>query len=305
MSRNQRISGVIPAVRLPRDEAGDVRWDAFDRNVQFLAGFDIAGVCLNGATGEYASATPEERRETVVRARRIIGAFKLVVSAVGSAFWLDTLRLASAAEDAGADLLLIPAPHFFNYGQQDVAEFFRQVVARLRVPALIYNLPAFTGEIQEPVAIDLLRQLAGLAGIKDSSGRLNILQALSHKSELGAVRLVGHDGVLAEALQLGLCDGTISGIAGVLPELTLTLCQSPGDSPRFESARKHLDALLSQLSPLPIPWGLKAIAECRNLAPACYALPLSADRRNQLARFRDWFTPWWETVLRDLQWRQP
>jgi 4-hydroxy-tetrahydrodipicolinate synthase len=293
MPQTPPISGVIPAVLLPRDLSGAVLWDAFDRSIRFLAEFAISGLCLNGATGEYPSATAEERRETVVRARQVLGDSRLVVSAVGSAHWLETLRFAREAEDAGAGALLVPAPHFFLYEQSDLSEFFRQVVPKLHVPALLYNLSAFTGEIQPPLALELLRDLPGLAGIKDSSGSLAILEALTANPSLGAVRLVGHDGVLAEAVARHLCDGTISGIAGVLPELTLAISQG--------RATHHLATLLDQLAPLPIPWGLKAIAESRGLAPANYALPLSAQRRDQLTRFQSWFAPWWEAALRDLQ----
>jgi hypothetical protein len=56
------------ALLLPRDEEGRPAWDAFDRNARFVLRAGVSGLCVNGATGEFAGATAEERREAVLRA---------------------------------------------------------------------------------------------------------------------------------------------------------------------------------------------------------------------------------------------
>jgi 4-hydroxy-tetrahydrodipicolinate synthase len=286
---------------MPRNESGLPIWEDFDKNVQFLLNRGVSGVCVNGATGEYAGCSNEERLEAVSRARRLSGSNGLLVAAVGSMRWEETVRLALEAEDAGADALLIPAPHFFSYEQGDLAEFYRQTVAKVHVPALIYNLPAFTGGLDPQVAVGLIREVEGIAGVKDSSGRLDILEALS-LDDRGAVRLVGNDSVLAPALSRGLCDGTISGVAGVLPELTLALVASAsGQEPDFRLIEKDLTDLIEQLDAFPTPWGLKLIAGCRKLHPASFSLPLSSARQQQAASFRTWFGGWWEPVKADCE----
>jgi 4-hydroxy-tetrahydrodipicolinate synthase len=286
---------------MPRNESGLPIWEDFDKNVQFLLNRGVSGVCVNGATGEYAGCSNEERLEAVSRARRLSGSNGLLVAAVGSMRWEETVRLALEAEDAGADALLIPAPHFFSYEQGDLAEFYRQTVAKVHVPALIYNLPAFTGGLDPQVAVGLICEVEGIAGVKDSSGRLDILEALS-LDDRGAVRLVGNDSVLAPALSRGLCDGTISGVAGVLPELTLALVASAsGQEPDFRLIEKDLTDLIEQLDAFPTPWGLKLIAGCRKLHPASFSLPLSSARQQQAASFRTWFGGWWEPVKADCE----
>lgn len=299
--RNHNLSGVIPAVLMPRDGSGQPIWEDFDKNVEFLLDRGVSGVCVNGATGEYAGCSNEERLEAVSRARRLADGNGLLVAAVGSMRWEETVKLALEAEDAGADALLIPTPHFFSYEQGDLAEFYRQTVARVHVPALIYNLPAFTGGLDPQVAVGLIREVEGIAGIKDSSGRLDILEALSLDGR-GAVRLVGNDSVLAPALARGLCDGTVSGVAGVLPELTLALvASSSGYEPDFRLIQQALNDLIEQLDVFPTPWGLKLIAGCRKLHPASFSLPLSEARQRQVASFRAWFGAWWEPVRADCE----
>ncbi len=281
---------------LPRDDDGRPDWGAFARNAQFLMRVGIGGICVNGATGEYAGASADERREAVRLARAIAGEPRLVLSGIGAARWTEVLDLAHDAENAGADALLLPPPHFFNYAPGDLEELYRRTVPELRVPALIYNLPAFTGSLDAALATRLICEVEGIAGVKDSSGELGLLEALTLADGLSAARFVGHDGVLIEALNRGLCDGIISGVAGVVPELTMALwqCAEQSESGLFADLGTRLTTLLRRLDEFPAPWGLKFIAELRGLGPAGFALPLSAERRRQADAFQSWFSSWWE-----------
>jgi 4-hydroxy-tetrahydrodipicolinate synthase len=296
MSPSRRVGGVISAVLFYRNEEGGPLWDAFENNLALLKSCGVDGLCVNGATGEYASASREERRQAVSLARRAMGSHGIVVSGAGAASWLETLQLARDAESEGADAHLVPAPHFFPYQQSDLAEFYCRTAAALTRPVIIYNLPQFTGKVERELALTLIRdQSINVAGIKDSSGNLDILEALTVEGPADAVRLVGNDGVLAKALQQCLCGGMISGVAGVLPELNQGLWEASrrGDSQLFESAALLLAQFIERLNPWPTPWGLKLAAQVRGIGPASIALPLSPERATQASEFRNWFEPWW------------
>lgn len=108
--------------------------------------------------------------------------------------------------------------------------------------------------------------------------------------------------MLARALARKLCDGTVSGVAGVLPELSLALVASAGGDPSdFCLLEIDLRDLIEQLDVFPTPWGLKLIAGCRKLHPASFSLPLSKTRKKQVANFRTWFSAWWERVQTDCE----
>jgi len=301
MMKHEPFSGVIGALLLPRDEAGRPEWDAFERNACFVLEAGAIGLCVNGATGEFAGASQAERREAVVRARRVSGS-ALVVSGIGGTRWTEILTLGRDAEAAKADALLVPTPHFFSYAPQDLAEFYRCIAAEARIPVLIYNLPAFTGGLDSALAFQLIQEVDGIAGVKDSSGQLDLLEALTRGQAGRALRLVGNDSVLAEALTRGLCDGTISGVAGVAPELTVALWKSAARAHEalFQSLASRLRVLIEQLDQFPTPWGLKLIAELRGLGPASIGLPLSGERQAQAARFAEWFPRWWKDAEADL-----
>jgi 4-hydroxy-tetrahydrodipicolinate synthase len=162
------------------------------------------------------------------------------------------------------------------------------VAAHLDAPILLYNLPSFTTKIELETVRSLIACTPNIIGIKDSSGSLAILGGL----DSGACRIVGDDRALVAALDAGLCDAVVSGVAGVLPELT-TLLFHQRDAAAYPQAVELLTDLIGRLSAFPVPWGLKLIAECRGITPAWFSQPLSAARTAQAKEFREWFPAWW------------
>src|ERR1019366_3156842 len=143
-------------------------------------------------------------------------------------------------------------PHFFPYAQGDLHAFCAAVAARLDAPILLYNLPRFTSPLELETVRGLIESVPNILGIKDSSGSLAILGGLSN----GACRIVGDDSVLVAALDAGVCDAVVSGVAGVLPELTTFLFEQR-NSAAHPLAVELLNGLIRQLSAFPVPWGLK------------------------------------------------
>ena len=71
-----------------------------------------------------------------------------------------------------------------------------------------------------------------------------------------ACRLVGNDSVLTTVLTEGLCDGVVSGVACVMPELILSLNGQDQriDSVDFRHVSQRLDEFIAQLNVFPTPW---------------------------------------------------
>lgn len=299
MYRNRISGGVIAAVLLPRDAEGRPAWGQFEHLVDFLCSHGVDGVCVNGATGEYARASQEERRTAVALARRIAGDRRLVIAGGGSASADLSARLAAEAEAAGADAHLVPPPHFFLYAEDDLAEFYAAIARAAARPVLLYRLPGFLSDISPALAEELLGRHEIIQGVKDSSGRLDLLERLSARPSSPALRFVGHDGVLAEALNRGLCDGVISGLACVLPELIVALWEA--GQRQDPASLAELAALLAEavahIDAWPAPIGLEMLAGIRGLCRCLPAVPLSPRRLQQAEDLRRWFEPWWDAFL--------
>jgi 4-hydroxy-tetrahydrodipicolinate synthase len=215
-----------------------------------------------------------------------------VLCGIGAAGLAGCLELERIAMDYGARALLLPMPYFFPYSQDDLYAFCAAAAGGLDAPVLLYNLPRFTTPLELQTVRCLMDAVPNIAGIKDSSGSLALLGGLNS----GACRIVGDDSALVAALDAGLCDAVVSGVAGVLPEL-IAFLYDRRDSPAYPRAVELLTELIRRLSVFPVPWGLKLIAECRRITAAWFPQPLSATRSAQASEFREWFPAWWAQCL--------
>ncbi|MEP7361631.1 MAG: dihydrodipicolinate synthase family protein [Acidobacteriota bacterium] len=294
----QLLQGPMAAPLVARTETGAIDECAFQRNTEFLLQRGVTGICVNGATGEYVAATFDERRRLTELARSESGA-RPVVAGIGS-FGLDSTRLlGTAALDAGADALLLPPPYFFTYSAGDLEQFYREAAEAFPGRLMVYNLPWFVTGIAGEVSARIVQTVPGIIGIKESGREIHSLQILSERGSNPVCRLVGNDGNLGTALRNGWCSGVISGVAGVLPELIVSIYTSFGsaDKTRFESGVRFLAELIEHLNVFPTPWGLKVIAHCRKLGEQRFLVPVSPERRMQLQAFEAWFSGWWPECL--------
>jgi 4-hydroxy-tetrahydrodipicolinate synthase len=286
------VQGVHAAVLIPRLPDGNLNERGFRAILEFLREQGLTKVVVNGATGEYCLTTPSELTRMLAICRETMPHGEVLCS-IGAAAMAGCLELGRIAIESGVRALLLPMPYFFPYSQDDLYAFCATAAAQLDAPILLYNLPRFTTEIELETVRRLVDSTPNIVGIKDSSGSLALLGGLDPDT----CRVVGDDSVLVAALDAGLCDAVVSGVAGVVPELT-TLLFHQRSSPAYPLAVELLTELIGQLSAFPVPWGLKLVAECRGITPAWFSQPLSAARLAQADRFRQWFP------TRLAQWRE-
>jgi len=285
-TRSKSLGGVYAAVTNPRDEEDHLDGCALGRILRFLTDSGIRGFACNGATGEYCLNSVADLAYMLETAGKWLPADSRILCGIGAADLRGALENGRVAVAGGARAVLLPMPHFFPYEQHDLRAFCLEVAEHLPIDILLYNLPQFTSGLTVATVCDLVRECPRIKGIKDSSGSLDVLRTLTRDLP-DAVRLVGNDGALPEALQEGVCDGVVSGVAGVWPELILPLFAEGGA--RNAEAIRTLRAFIEKLDTVPVPWGLKWIAESRGLATARFSLPLSESRVSQGNQLREWF----------------
>jgi 4-hydroxy-tetrahydrodipicolinate synthase len=285
------IAGTYAAVLTPRTETGELDGAALRGLLEFLLGKGIRGFAINGATGEFCLTTETEFARLMAVAAETLAGRGSFLAGIGSAGAAGSIRLGRLAAKAGAAGVLLPMPYFFPYSQEDLEAFSRAVAACVEVPVLLYNLPQFTTGLEAQTSVELIRGRGGIVGIKDSSGSLDTVRMLT-EAGIGARRIVGNDEVLAQALEEGVLDGVVSGVACVLPELIQRLYDvgvARPESAEFNTLATALADFIAQLGVLPTPWGLKMIADARGLIRATYPMPLSPERESQKAGLVRWF----------------
>lgn len=288
------VSGVLAALITPIDESGRPDRETFDRVIDFVTERGVDGVVIGGGTAEYPHFTLEDRAALVLRAVRRLRGRAIVAASVGTSSIHTTRELALRSADAGADCLLIPMPYFFGYEQDDLAEFCAEVCRTVSMPCFLYNLPSFTSPVSVETAIELLRTVPNLVGMKDSSGEVSSLEPLARARGSGGFSLfVGDDCLLLDALKAGW-DGVVSGIACFVPELILAVYRSYREGRAADAAalQAALDALIEQVVRLPIPWGVRAGLSARGIPNGPMHVPPSARRRRQMGELEQWLGQW-------------
>ncbi|WP_260703701.1 dihydrodipicolinate synthase family protein [Edaphobacter flagellatus] len=289
--------GVYAALLTSRDAEGDLDLTNYRRQFNMPAEELLSGYAINGATGEFLICAPDELAVMVSTARSAAPSKQLIVG-IGASNVRGAVLRGKIAKDNGADTLLLPMPSFFPYRQDDLRAFVLAVADAVSLPILLYNLPQFTTRLDVDTAIALLKAHENIVGIKDSSGMLDIMRAIT-EAKLGVARIIGNDDALCKALELGLCDGVVSGVACTLPELITRLFINGPASESFAPDRLLLDQFIAQLSLLPTPWGLKAASHVRGFSDASYPFPLSSERQIEIAALEKWFCGWMHSVIKE------
>lgn len=297
-TETNKFSGVFSALLTPRRADDSVDIAALTRLVQFQLSKGISSFALNGATGELCLARPEHLRAMLEAVHFASKGKATILCGVGATGISLARELASIAEGEGAAGLLLPMPYFFRYEQDDLETFCRTAASSTKLPVLLYNLPQFGSGLEKETVRELIAEVPNIIGIKDSSGSLEILRDLT-ESGLDACRFVGNDPTLRPALHEKICDGVVSGIACVLPELILGLYAQGAHaaSTEFDDCWRLLREVANKLDSLPTPWALKWFAEARGIFEAKFSQPLSAERAARGVELEEWFCGWFPSAV--------
>jgi 4-hydroxy-tetrahydrodipicolinate synthase len=289
-----RFAGVYAALLTPRHPDGTLDIESYRQQLTMLSKEELVGYAINGATGEFTLSSEPELARLLAETRSTTPSAE-VLCGIGAGDVYGAVRLGRLAAAAGATAALLPMPCFFPYRQDDMRAFALEVASQVELPVLLYNLPQFTTGLEVETVLSLLEH-DNILGIKDSSGSLDIVRAIT-SARLPAARLIGNDSALCEALAEGLCDGVVSGVACSLPELMTSLFATEGKGSSFTESKKLLDKFIEHLNILPTPWGLKVTSAVRGFTRESYPFPLSPDRIAETADLRTWFTNWYQSTL--------
>ena len=184
---------------------------------QVAAGNNI--MCA-GTNGDFTALTFEEKvRLTEEVVEEVSGRVKVIVNA-GMPATFETVKLAREFDRIGVDGIAVITPFFIACTQDGLVRHFSTVADAVKTPVYLYDIPARTQNHIEP---DTARTLAGhgnIAGIKDSGGAKETLEAyLQVAREVEGFEVYsGPDHLVLWALQNGAA-GCISGLGNAMPHV--------------------------------------------------------------------------------------
>jgi 5-dehydro-4-deoxyglucarate dehydratase len=147
-------------------------------NIDWLCGYDVAGLFAAGGTGEFFSLTPNEV-ERVVKVAAAESRGRTPVLA-GTGYGTAIAReIAIAAERAGADGLLLLPPYLIHCEQDGLAAHVEAICASTRLGVIVYNRD--NALLNEDTLARLCDHCPNLVGYKDGVGDIELMTRIHAK----------------------------------------------------------------------------------------------------------------------------
>jgi 4-hydroxy-tetrahydrodipicolinate synthase len=205
---------------------------------QVAAGNNILCAGTNGDFSALMFGEKVKLTETVVDEVR--GRVKVIVNA-GMPATFETIALAREFDRIGVDGIAVITPFFIECTQDGLIRHFTSVADAVNAPVYLYDIPARTQNHIEPQTARVLAAHGNIAGIKDSGGKQETLEAyLAVSREVSGFEVYsGPDHLVHWAMRNGAA-GCISGLGNVMPDVLARIVSSfsAGDSEGAAAAQE-------------------------------------------------------------------
>ena len=214
-----QLKGIIPPVVTPLADINTLDFHGFEKLVEHLISGGVHGLFMLGTTGEATSIGLNLKMELLRRTRDLVQNRIPVLVGIADTSFQSSLELAEYSAGLGLDGVVIAPPYYLPITQEEMWEYLENLVPRLPLPFLLYNMPACT---KMHMTIDTVRRAKelGAIGIKDSSGDLFYLFSLINefKSSPGFSIYTGNELFIPETILHG-GHGAVAGGANLFPGL--------------------------------------------------------------------------------------
>ena len=188
---------------------------------QILA--QIPAVVLCGTTGESATLSDAEKLDIFRFAKNTVGDRIKIICGTGSNHTAHAVQLSMAAEEAGADALLLVSPYYNKGNQQGLLEHFSTIAYAVNIPIILYNVPSRTG-LDMPVSLyQQLSQIPNIIGVKEASTDIVKIARIRNACGEDFTVWCGNDDQAVPAIALG-AKGVISVLSNIIPADVAKLC---------------------------------------------------------------------------------
>lgn len=236
---------------------GQVNYPMMERLLQRQLDAGIDTIVLGGTTGESPTLSDAEKLELYRRGKEFVGDRGMIICGTGSNDTKHAAELSIAAQEAGADALLVVTPYYNKANPDGLYAHYLAIAHSVHLPVIIYNVPGRTG-VDVPVSVyKRLSRLPNIAGVKEAS--TDIVKIARIRNACGGDLPIwsGNDDQAVAAMALG-AQGVISVLSNVMPVETQAMAQAAlaGD---FDTASALqcgmlplIDALFCEVNPIPV-----------------------------------------------------
>lgn len=229
---------------------------------QIDAGVDA--VVLAGTTGEAPTLSDSEKIELFKRSKDFAGSRCKIIAGTGSNSTEHAIELSQAAEEAGADALLIVSPYYNKANPDGLYVHYATIAKSVQIPIIVYNVPSRTG-VDIPVSVyKQLSTIPNIVGVKEAS--TDITKQLRTHASCGKNFHIwsGNDDQIVPTVALG-GKGVISVLSNLCPVEVAAMTEAAlaGDFDTAADLQCQLlpltTLLFSDVNPIPVKFAMGCI----------------------------------------------
>ena len=258
--KNTIFKGCGTAIATPFTENG-VNFEEFGKLLEEQIKQEVDAIIVCGTTGESATMTDKERKDTIKFAIDRVAKRAKVIAGTGSNNTRAAVELSKYAESVGADGILVVTPYYNKTTQAGLIEHYKTIAEAVTVPIIMYSVPSRTGVNINPETCLELSKIKNIVAIKEASGNLSQVAKIASLCRDNLDIYSGNDDQIVPILSLG-GKGVISVLSNVMPRYTHDMTQKFFDGKIREATQMQLDAidlidaLFSEVNPIPVKYAL-------------------------------------------------
>lgn len=248
----------------------------------------VKAIVLAGTTGESPTLTDGEKLAMIRRAKNYVGSDAVIIAGTGSNSTQHAAALSKAAEENGADALLVVSPYYNKATPEGLFLHYSTIAAGVHIPIILYNVPSRTGLDMPENVYAQLSHTENIAGVKEASSDITKITRIRACCP-GCFRIwSGNDEQIVPVMSLG-GQGVISVVSNLFPNEVAEMAEAAlaGDFDTASAIQTELQPILhllfSEVNPIPVKAAMKLLGydcgECR--------LPLTAPSPDLLRKLQD------------------
>lgn len=254
------FEGCGTAISTPFTEDG-VNFSEFGRLIEEQIQNEVDAIIVCGTTGESATMTDDERKETIKFAIEKVNKRTKVVVGTGSNNTKTAIEMSKYAESVGADALLVVTPYYNKTTKRGLVEHYKAISKEVTLPIIVYSVPSRTGVNITPETCLELSKIENIVGIKEASGNISQVAKIASLCGDSLDIYSGNDDQIIPVLSLG-GKGVISVLSNIMPKYVHDMTKKYFDGNQKEATKMQLevldlvDALFSEVNPIPVKYAL-------------------------------------------------
>ena len=134
-----KLTGVLPALVTPFDDAGKIDFGAFEKLLAYLRDAGVTGWVPCGSTGEYNAMTADERASVLRFVKDFADDHEALIAGTNGGSTWEVIEHTRRARDLGYESVLLSAPYYATPAQDELIAHYQAVLDAVDVDILLYN----------------------------------------------------------------------------------------------------------------------------------------------------------------------